>query len=104
MFRGTLEESIPGRAIAGGLLEMHVHDLREWGVGPHRQVDDAPFGGGGGMVFRPEPVFAAVEAITGRAAGERAPGEEVVLLAASGRPFTQATARRYAGLSRLVLV
>ncbi len=104
MFRGALEASIPARAIAAGLAQVRLHALREHGLGPHRQVDDAPFGGGGGMVLRPEPVFAAVEMATGRPAGDCPADEAIVLLSPAGRPFTQDIARRYAGLSRLVLV
>lgn len=104
MFRGALDASIPARAAAKGLVEVRLHQLRDHGIGTHRQVDDAPFGGGAGMVLRPEPLFAAVEAVTGRPAGERAEGEAVVLLSPSGEPFTQARARRFARLSRLVLL
>ena len=58
MLHGPLAESIPGRAIARGLATVRVHDLREWGLGRHRSVDDAPYGGGAGMVLLPEPVGA----------------------------------------------
>lgn len=104
MIRGALDASIPARAVAQGLVEIRLHALREHGIGPHRQVDDAPFGGGGGMVLRPEPIFAAVEAATGRPAGECPPDEAIVLLSPAGRRFDQAAARRLASLSRVVLV
>ena len=104
MIGGALDASIPARAVAQGLVEIRLHSLREHGIGVHRQVDDAPFGGGAGMLLRPEPLFAAVEAATGRPAGECPADEAIVLLAASGRPFTQADARRLSGLSRVVLV
>ena len=104
MVRGALDDSIPARAVAQGLVEIRLHGLREHGIGTHRQVDDAPFGGGAGMVLRPEPLFAAVEAATGRPAGTCPDDEAIVLLAASGRPFTQGDARRLSGLSRVVLV
>ena len=104
MFRGALDASILARAAAQGLVEIRLHALREHGIGTHRQVDDAPFGGGGGMVLRPEPVFAAVEAATGRPTGECPSDEAVVLLSPTGRRFDQAAARRLASLRRVVLV
>lgn len=104
MIRGALDASIPARAVAQGLVEIRLHQLREYGIGPHRQVDDAPFGGGGGMVLRPEPLIAAIESATGRPAGECPADEAIVLLAPAGDPFTQARARRFSALRRLVLV
>jgi tRNA (guanine37-N1)-methyltransferase len=104
MFRGALDASILARAAAQGLVEIRLHALREHGIGAHRQVDDAPFGGGGGMVLRPEPVFAAVEAATGRPAGECPGDEAIVLLSPAGRRFDQSAARRLASLRRVVLV
>src|SRR6185295_10333951 len=61
MFVGPLEGGVLGRARRSGRVAVRVHDLRRWGIGRHRQVDDAPYGGGGGMILRPEPLFAAVE-------------------------------------------
>lgn len=104
LFSGALDHSILARAIARGSVEVRLHDLREHGLGTHRQVDDAPFGGGGGMVLRPEPLFAAVEAVTGRPAGQHPPDEAVVLLTPSGEPHDQRRARRWSGLRRLVLL
>jgi tRNA (guanine37-N1)-methyltransferase len=104
MLAGAFEHSIIGRARAAGLVDVRVHDLRDFTTDPHRSVDDAPFGGGGGMVLKPEPLFRAVESLTGHAAGTCPAGEAVVLLAAAGTPFDQRTARRYAMLSRLVLL
>jgi tRNA (guanine37-N1)-methyltransferase len=104
MFSGALEHSILARAQASGIARIALHDLRSHGIGPHRQVDDAPFGGGGGMVLKPEPLFACVESITGRPAGARAAGEAVILLTPAGEPFDQACARRLAGMERLVIV
>lgn len=104
MFRGALEHSILARARAAGRVEVRLHDLRAFGMGAHRQVDDAPFGGGAGMLLRPEPLFAAIESITGHAAGERVEGEEIVLLSPAGAPHDQRSARRLAELTRLVLV
>jgi tRNA (guanine37-N1)-methyltransferase len=104
MLRGALEHSILARAIKAGHVNVALHDLRAWGMGTHRQVDDAPFGGGAGMVLRPEPVFAAIESILGRPAGDHRPDEAVILLAPAGKPHDQRSARRLAALSRLVLV
>lgn len=104
MLRGALEHSILARAIQAGRVNVALHDLRAWGTGTHRQVDDAPFGGGAGMVLRPEPVFAAIESILGRPAGEHRPDEAVILLSPAGTPHDQRRARRLASLSRLVLV
>jgi len=63
MVEGPLAESIPGRILDGDLASLRVHDLREWGLGKHRSVDDSPYGGGAGMVLRPEPVAAALDAL-----------------------------------------
>ncbi|MFQ5473215.1 MAG: tRNA (guanosine(37)-N1)-methyltransferase TrmD, partial [Dehalococcoidia bacterium] len=63
MIRGPLEESIVKRAVESGVVEIHVHDIRDWAEGKHRVADDYPYGGGPGMVMKPEPVFAATEAI-----------------------------------------
>lgn len=81
--------SLIGKAIEAGILEVGVHDLRQWGAGPHRKVDDTPFGGGAGMVMTPGPLVAAVEAV-------RRPGGRVLLLSASGRRFDQAMATELA--------
>jgi tRNA (guanine37-N1)-methyltransferase len=99
IFPGPLAESIPGRAIARGIVELHAHDLRQWGLGRHRSVDDYPYGGGAGMVMRPEPIAAALQAIA-------PPGSTAtrVLLDPGGRPFDQAVARDLAASERLVLV
>ena len=80
--------SLVGKARAAGLLDVRVHDPREFTTDVHRSVDDAPFGGGAGMVMTPEPLFAAVEAV--------APPRPLLLLSASGRRFDQARARELA--------
>jgi tRNA (guanine37-N1)-methyltransferase len=97
LFELPLQTSLLGRAVAAGLLAVRVHDLRAHGVGRHRAVDDEPYGGGAGMVMRPEPIFAAVEAV----AGERA---HVVLLGPRGARLDQAMVARLARLEHLVLV
>ena len=63
MIAGPLAESIPGRILDGELASLHVHDLREWGIGKHRSVDDTPYGGGAGMILRPEPIADALDAL-----------------------------------------
>ena len=92
-----LRASILGRAAEAGTLEFVVHDLREHGLGRHRSVDDYPYGGGAGMVMRPEPLFAAIEPL-------RAAGAHVVLLDPAGERLTDALARELASLPHLALV
>lgn len=101
MVRGPLGGSIVGRGIAAGAVEVHVHDIRDHGLGRHRSVDDTPYGGGAGMVMRVDVVAAALDAV--RAAGG-VDGARVVLLSASGQRFDQRVAERYAKLPGLVLV
>jgi len=88
------DASILGRARLSSRLDLRTHDLRDAATDPHRSVDDAPFGGGAGMVLGPEPVFGAVEAV---AAGPDGLPRPLVLLSPSGRPFDQATAERLGG-------
>src|ERR1700736_6416849 len=110
-FAGPLHYGIVRRARESGLIDIRVHDLRQFTHDRHKTVDDRPFGGGEGMVLKPEPMFEAVETIlddgalcqandTGREHG----GTAVVLLSASGKIFAQETARRFAGLDRMVLL
>src|SRR5579863_6874718 len=107
-FTGFLEHGILRRARTEGLISVGVHDLRLFAHDRHRTVDDRPFGGGEGMVLKPEPLAEALAslAIGPRlaAANNSAPGTQVILLSAQGRPFTQATARTLAPLDRLVLI
>lgn len=97
MIEGPLSESIPGRIREQGLASIRVHDLRRWGLGRHRSVDDAPYGGGAGMVLRPEPVAGAL-------ADLRRPDSTVILLDPSGEVFRQARARDLAARTHLVLL
>ena len=92
-----LRISIVGRAVESGLLDFGVHDLREHGLGRHRSVDDYPYGGGAGMVMRPEPLFEAVEPL-------RDAGAHVILLDPAGERLTDALARNLATLPHLALV
>ncbi|MGQ9573450.1 MAG: tRNA (guanosine(37)-N1)-methyltransferase TrmD [Dehalococcoidia bacterium] len=100
MFRGPFEESIVKRAVEKGLVQIFLHDIRDYTSDRHRTVDDYPYGGGQGMVMKPEPLFAAVEDVQGQAA-ERGP---VVLLTPQGRLFTQEVAVELAGHERLILI
>ena len=97
MLDGPLSESIPGRTQERGLVQIRVHDLRQWGIGRHRSVDDTPYGGGAGMVLRPEPVADALDAL-------RRPDSTAILLDAGGEVFHQARAADLARRSHLVLV
>jgi tRNA (guanine37-N1)-methyltransferase len=102
-FAGPLDYGIVRRAREARLIETHVHDLRNFTHDRHRTVDDRPFGGGAGMVMKPEPIFEAVESLVGEHA-EKLPGTAIVLLSAAGKPFRQETARRFAQFERIVLI
>ena len=97
MVDGPLADSIPGRIQQQGLATVRVHDLRQWGLGRHRSVDDTPYGGGAGMVLRPEPIAAALAAL-------RRPDSTVILLDPAGEVFRHTRARDLAARSHLVFV
>lgn len=97
MLEGPLRESIPGRILERGLAQVRVRDLRDWGLGRHRTVDDSTYGGGAGMILRPEPVAAALAAI-------RRPDSVVILMDPAGEAFRQDTAQELATLSHLVFL
>jgi tRNA (guanine37-N1)-methyltransferase len=97
MLSGPLAESIPGRIQEQGLATITIRDLREWGLGRHRSVDDAPYGGGAGMILRPEPVAAALDDL-------RRPDSVVILLDPVGEVFRQARAADLATRSHLIFV
>ncbi|MDX6497757.1 MAG: tRNA (guanine37-N1)-methyltransferase [Blastocatellia bacterium] len=104
-FREAFDYGIVRRARAAGLVDIRAHDLRAWTTDKHHMVDDRPFGGGDGMVLKPEPIFAAVASLVG--AGRResvAAGKRVVLLSPQGRCFTQAMAAEFAKCDQLVLI
>ncbi len=101
LFSGALQESILGRARRAGKVAVRLHDLRRWGIGKHRLVDDTPYGGGGGMILRPEPFFEAVAWVRREYPATR---EKVLLLSPQGRRLTHASARRLAGFERLILL
>ncbi len=97
MLEGPLAQSIPGRIQEQGLAAIRIHDLREWGIGRHRSVDDTPYGGGAGMILRPEPVADALDSL-------RRPDSVVILLDPVGEVFRQARAADLATRSHLVFV
>lgn len=97
MFSGPLDQSIVGRARKTGILDLSIHDLRTWAHDRHKTVDDRPFGGGAGMVLKPEPIFEAVEALRGA-------DTRVILTAPGGRPFSQAVAGELASLGHVILI
>lgn len=107
-FRGPLDYGIVRRARENKLIDLAVRDLRDFTHDRHRTVDDRPFGGGAGMVLKPEPIFAAVESLLGAAADAHGAGSRekpaIVLLSASGKSFLQSTARRFARLERIILI
>lgn len=92
-----LQASIPGRIQQRGLAEIRIHDLRDWGIGRHRSVDDYPYGGGAGMILRPEPVAGALAAL-------RRDDSHVILLDPIGEPFRQAIAAELAGTAHLIFI
>ena len=104
-FQSVLSHGVLRRAVAAGLVEVRTQDLRAFTHDRHRTVDDRPFGGGEGMVLKPEPVFACLETLGLAPLGERQEAREtVVLLSAQGRRFTQTVAAELAALDRVVLV
>jgi tRNA (guanine37-N1)-methyltransferase len=105
-FRAVFDFGIVRRAKAAGLIETTAHDLRVWTHDRHKVVDDRPFGGGDGMVLKPEPIFEAVESLAGAsdAEGLRAAGKRVVLLSPQGRRLTQELAAELAGAEHVVVI
>src|ERR1700735_5544306 len=104
-FAGPLDYGIVRRAREAKLIDSHTHDLRDFTHDRHRTVDDRPFGGGEGMVMKPEPLFEAVESLLGENSAAAPPAETaIVLLSAAGKMFTQEMARRFAKLQRIVLI
>ena len=101
---GPLGESILGRAQARGLVDVRVYDLRDYAAGKHRVTDEPPFGGGGGMIHKPEPLAAAIDASRGQGSAARGAAGRVILLDPAGRRFSQAVARELAQWPHLVLV
>jgi tRNA (guanine37-N1)-methyltransferase len=104
-FRGAFDYGIIRRARLAGLIDVKARDLREWTTDKHRMVDDRPFGGGDGMVLKVEPIFAAVEDLTGASMRDAyAKGTRVVLMSPQGRVLTQALAAELAEAEHIVLI
>ena len=96
-FRDVFDFGIIRRAKLAGIIEINVHDIREYALDKHKMVDDRPFGGGDGMVLKPDPIFAAIENLIGTSdRGEYPAGTRVVLLSPQGRPLKQADAKSFA--------
>jgi tRNA (guanine37-N1)-methyltransferase len=100
MIAAGLAEGVVSRGIANGLIDLQVHDLREFTVDRHRSVDDVPYGGGPGMVMKPEPLVRAIE----RVRATRGRPDTVIVTSPQGRPFTQPEAVRLAGLGHVALL
>ncbi len=100
VMRPYIEVSVLGRARQSGLVEVRLHDLRDYTQDRHRTTDDVPYGGGGGMVMKPEPIFESVESVL----GEELETTPVILLTPQGRVFDQRAARELAGHERLALI
>ncbi len=104
-FREAFDYGIIRRARVANLVDIKVHDLRSWTSDRHKVVDDRPFGGGDGMVLKPEPIFAAVQSLTGARRRKDVPsGTRVVLLSPQGKQFTQSMASEFANGEQLVLI
>ena len=104
-FREAFDYGIIRRALSAGLINIKAHDLRSWTSDKHHVVDDRPFGGGDGMVLKPEPIFAAVSAVAGGGRREAlAPQKRVVLLSPQGRRLCQSLAAEFAACEQLVLI
>jgi tRNA (guanine37-N1)-methyltransferase len=99
-FEGPFAYGVVKRAKDSGLLDIRIHNLRDWTSDRHKTVDDRPFGGGEGMVLKPEPLFAAVESVW----PQRSPDQKVLLLSAQGRMFDQAMANRLSSEAELLLI
>lgn len=104
-FEQFIEHGIVRRACAAGLVNIKAHDLRKWTTDKHQVVDDRPFGGGDGMVLKPEPIFAGVEALTGATKREElSPETRVVLLSPQGRVFSQSLAQEFVDSSQQIVL
>ena len=102
--QGPLQHSILRRAARKGLVEIRVHDIRDYATGKHRQVDDYPYGGGAGMVLKPEPIFACIEALHQQAAEDGQPIDEVIFLTPDGEVFHQRLANELSLKQHLVVL
>jgi len=99
-FRGPFEYGVVSRGVQTNKIQIRIHDLRQWTFDRHRSVDDRPFGGGEGMLMKPEPIFLAAQAIF----PQKSDNKKIALMSAQGRLFDQATARRWSALDELLLI
>jgi tRNA (guanine37-N1)-methyltransferase len=99
VFQPYLDASIIKRARAGGLIDVNLHNIRDWAADRHHTTDDMPYGGGGGMVMKPEPVFASIESVLGTP-----PAIPVILMTPQGRLFTQEVAKELSSLPHIALL
>lgn len=99
-FRGPFEYGVVARALQTNKIQIRIHDLRQWTFDRHRSVDDRPFGGGEGMLMKPEPIFLAAQTIL----PQKSDNKKIALMSAQGRLFDQATARRWSELDELLLI
>src|SRR5438105_7069022 len=102
--RAPLNESIMKRAQENGALDLHIHNLRDWTSDKHHVVDDAPFGGGQGMVMKPEPIFAAVEDLRNQTSNIKHQTSKFILMSPTGRRFDQRMAEQFSRESHLIIV
>ena len=102
MVSGFFSESILGRAVKKGILDIRLHNIRDWSKDKHKRVDDRPFGGGAGMLMSPQPVFDAIESVRGNAAEDA--GTPVIYLCPDGEPLTNDIARELSVEKRLILL
>ena len=100
MFAGPMDESILKRATAAGLLDIAIHDIRDWAHDRHRTADDTPYGGGAGMVMKAPPIVEAVEDVL----GDELPQTHIAIMSAGGRRYTQAVAAKLATMPRIALI
>jgi len=104
MFRGAFSDGVIARAIANGHIQFRLHNLRQYADDKRGTVDDTPYGGGGGMILKPEPLFRAVRAITEKSPGSDYERERIILLSPSGKLFHQQMIEELANYDRLVLI
>lgn len=102
MVSGFFSESILGRAVRRGILDIRVHNIRDWSTDRHRRTDDRPFGGGAGMLMTPQPLFDAIESVRGNAPEDA--GTPIIYLCPDGEPLTNAIARELSKERRLILL
>jgi tRNA (guanine37-N1)-methyltransferase len=102
--RAPLNESMMKRAQESGALDLHIHNLRDWTSDKHHVVDDAPFGGGQGMVMKPEPIFAAVEDLRSQTSSVKHEASKIILMSPAGRRFDQSLARALSLESHLIII